>query len=357
MAMGLNDAGSTRSVLVTGGAGYIGAHACKALAASGYRPVVYDNLVRGHRRAVLWGPLEEGHIADAARLDEVFGRHRPIAVMHFAALSEVGQSFADPLAFYANNVSGSLVLAQRAIAHGVGAFVFSSTCAVYGTPERSPIGEDAPTQPINPYGRSKLMVETALRDAVAAHELDVVALRYFNAAGASRDAEIGEDHEPETHLIPRVLMAARDQGRIIGVNGTDYPTRDGSCVRDYIHVDDLAEAHVAALDRLLEGALDGFTALNLGTGKGHSVLDIVTAAERITGRRIRTETKPRRAGDAPRLVADPGAAFRVLDWRPRSSDLDTMLSTAWHWTQRQAADELPGTSTKQSPSEPVGAGG
>ncbi len=332
-------ANERRTVLVTGGAGYIGAHACKALAAAGYVPVVYDNFVRGHRRAVMWGPLEEGDVADAARLDAVFARHRPDAVMHFAALSEVGLSWSDPLAYYRNNVSGSFVLMERMLAHGVTTFVFSSTCAVYGVPERSPISEDTPLAPINPYGRSKAMVETALADAAGAHGLNAVAMRYFNAAGASPEAEIGEDHEPETHLIPRVLMAARDQGQVIGINGTDYPTRDGSCVRDYVHVDDLARAHVAALDHLLEGKLTGFHGINLGTGKGYSVLDIVAAAERVTGRRIRTETGPRRPGDAPRLIADPSKARDLFGWRPVASELDMLLSTAWEWTRHNSRAE------------------
>lgn len=323
-------------IIVTGGAGYIGAHACKALAAAGYTPVVYDSFVRGHRRAVRWGPLEVGDIADPARLDAVFARHGPVAVMHFAALSEVALSWRDPLTYLRNNVSGSLVLLERALAHGVRTFVFSSTCAVYGVPERSPIGEDVPLDPINPYGRSKMMVELALRDAVRAHGMNVAALRYFNAAGASPDGEIGEDHEPETHLVPRVLLAARDQSRVIGINGTDYPTRDGSCVRDYVHVDDLARAHVAALRRLLDGTLTGFNGINLGTGRGYSVLDVVSAAERITGRRIRTEIGPRRPGDAPRLIADPTRARDLLGWRPECSDLDTLIATAWEWTLRGA---------------------
>jgi UDP-arabinose 4-epimerase len=324
----------TRTVLVTGGAGYIGAHACKALARAGFRPVAYDNFVRGHRQAVMWGPLEEGDIADAHRLDDVFTRQRPVAVMHFAALSEVGLSWDDPLGYYRNNVAGSLVLLERAVAHGVRSFVFSSTCAVYGHAARSPLDESVPLAPINPYGRSKLMVEMALRDAAEAHGLDAMALRYFNAAGASADGEIGEDHEPETHLIPRVLMAARDQSQSIGVYGTGYPTCDGSCIRDYVHVDDLASAHVAAVERLLAGGLPGFRGLNLGTGRGYSVLHVVAEAERVTGRRIRTEVMPPRPGDAPQLIADASEARRLLGWEPRSSDLGTMLETAWRWTLR-----------------------
>lgn len=327
---------ATAKVLVTGGAGYVGAHACKALAAAGYVPVVYDNLMRGHRRAVMWGPLEVGDVTDAGRLDETFRRHRPAAVMHFAALSEIGSAWGDPHACFRNNVTGTLVLLERSIAHRVRTFVFSSTCAVYGVPERSPVGEDVPLAPINPYGRSKMMAESALREAAAAHGMGVAALRYFNAAGASRGGEIGEDHEPETHLVPRVLLAARDPRRVLRIHGTDHPTRDGSAVRDYVHVEDLARAHVAALERLSGDALTGFHAINLGSGRGHSVLDVVSAAERITGRRIRTRRGPRRAGDPPRLIADTTKARTLLDWQPECSDIDTLIATAWAWTMRNA---------------------
>jgi UDP-arabinose 4-epimerase len=323
------------TVLVTGGAGYIGAHACKALAAAGHLPVTYDDLSKGHARAVLWGPLEEGDIADTARLDAAFVRHRPAAVMHFAAASEVGESVADPLKYYRINVAGSERLVARALAHGVRAIVFSSTCAVYGLPERVPMDEALSRRPINPYGRSKLAVEMMLEDAAGAYGLDVAALRYFNAAGASADAEIGEDHDPETHVVPLVLAAARDQSRSIGVFGTDYPTRDGSCIRDFVHVEDLATAHVAALERLLAGTLRGFTGINLGAGRGASVLELVAAAEAVTGRRIRRELLPRRSGDPAELVADPTRARDVLGWEARRSDLATILSSAWNWMNRR----------------------
>ena len=326
------------TILVTGGAGYIGSHTAKALAAAGYTPVVYDSLLKGHGRAVQWGPFEAGDIADTARIDEVLARWKPAAVVHFAAVSEVVHSVRDPLFFYRLNTAGSLNLLSRALAHEVNAFVLSSTCSVYGQPERLPIDETTPCAPVNTYGRSKLMVETMLADAAAAYGLDAVALRYFNAAGASFEAEIGEDHHPETHLIPLVLAAAGDPSRSIAVNGADYPTPDGSCVRDYVHVNDLARAHVRAIERLLSGSLKGFSAINLGTGRGLSVLEILAHAERITGLPVRREIGPRRPGDPPFLVADPSAASRILDWRAEVSDPDTLITTAWRWMQRQRAE-------------------
>lgn len=324
------------NILVTGGAGYIGAHTCKALAAAGHTPITFDNLVKGHAEAVRWGPLERGDITDLARLDAVFARHVPEAVIHFAAASEVGESTKVPLKYYWTNVGGTVALAECALAHGVDKLVFSSTCAVYGTPERMPMDETLSHAPINPYGRSKAMGEVALRDAAKAQGLNAVALRYFNAAGASAQGDIGEDHTPETHLIPLILLAAKDPSRTVAVFGTDYPTRDGSCVRDFIHVDDLATAHVQAVDKLLSGELTGFHGLNLGTGKGFSVLEILTAAQRVTGRHIAVRHEGRRAGDAARLIADPRQAEQRLDWRATHSDLDVILSTAWCWTMRVA---------------------
>ncbi|ORE90792.1 UDP-glucose 4-epimerase [Stappia sp. 22II-S9-Z10] len=330
------------TILVTGGAGYIGAHTARALAAEGYRPVVYDNLLKGHTDAVQWGPFEAGDIADEARLDAVFAKWKPAAVIHFAALSEVAHSEADPLHFYRVNTAGSLTLVSRALAHEVKAFVLSSTCSVYGQPEVLPITEETPCAPVNTYGRTKLMVETMLRDAAAAYGLNAVALRYFNAAGASFEAEIGERHDPETHLVPLVLAAAGDPNRVIGVNGADYPTPDGSCVRDYVHVLDLASAHVKAIARLLDGRLSGFEAINLGTGKGTSVLEILAHAERITGRPVRREIRPRRPGDPPLLVADPARAAERLDWRAVHSDPDTLIATAWRFMEaRRAAETVP----------------
>jgi len=321
---------SGERVLVTGGAGYIGAHACKALAAAGYVPVVYDNLSRGRARAVKWGPLEEGDIQDGPRLADVLRRHAPVAVMHFAALTYVAESVEDPGLYYRNNVTGALALLDAMRAEGVARLVFSSSCATYGIPEKTPIAEDAPQNPISPYGQTKLIIELALRDYAPAYGLAAAALRYFNAAGADPDGEIGEDHDPETHLIPLVLEAAK-KGGAITVNGDDYPTPDGACVRDYIHVTDLAEAHVLALRALERGG--GFRALNLGVGHGVSVMEIIEAARRRTGRPIEVRVGPRRPGDPPVLTADPGRAAAELGWRPQLSDVDTLIDTAWRWLQ------------------------
>jgi UDP-arabinose 4-epimerase len=323
-----------KTVLVTGGAGYIGSHCAKALAAAGYVPVVYDSLVAGHADAVRWGPLERGDIADAARLDEVIAKHRPVAALHFAALIEVGASVRVPLSFYRANVAGSLTLVERLVAGGVDKIVFSSTCAIYGVPGLAgPLDESVPQAPISPYGRTKRMVEEMLADAAATGALSAVALRYFNAAGASPDGEIGERHDPETHLIPLVLAAARDR-RPVAIFGTDYPTRDGTCVRDYIHVDDLASAHVAALERLLDGTVTGFAGVNLGTGRGMSVREIVAEAERVTGSPVPVRLEPRRPGDPPALVADATRAQTLLGWQPTRSDPATILSSAWRFLMR-----------------------
>ena len=317
-------------VLVTGGAGYIGSHACKALAAAGYTPVTYDNLSIGNRWAVRWGPLERGDILDAARLHEVIKTHRPVGVLHFAALALVGESMTLPGLYYRTNTTGALILIEACRIHDVAAFVFSSTCAVYGTPERTPITEDTPTQPINPYGASKLMVERILDDYDMAHGLRHVALRYFNAAGADPDGEIGEARDVETHLVPLALEALLGRHPALKVFGTDYPTADGTAVRDYIHVADLAAAHVRALDGLLAGGPS--RKLNLGTGRGYSVREVLDACARVAGREVPHETGPRRPGDPPTLVADPAAALELLggDLLARS-DLDTIIETAWAW--------------------------
>jgi len=319
------------TVLVTGGAGYVGAHGCKALAEAGYQPVVYDNLVHGHEAAVRWGPLERGELSDRVRLDEVFGRYKPQAVMHFAAFTAVGESVADPGKYYRNNVAGSLSLFEATVAHGVGQLVFSSTAATYGLPARIPITEDEPNNPINPYGRSKLVVEQMLFDFERAHGLRSAIMRYFNAAGASPDGEIGETHDPETHLIPLALDAVAGKGSELTVFGTDYPTPDGTCIRDYIHVGDLADAHVRALDRLADGGAT--RAYNLGTGSGVSVREILDAAERITGRAVPHRFGPRREGDPPVLVSDASRARSELGWQSRMSDIDTIVATAWAWHQ------------------------
>jgi UDP-glucose-4-epimerase GalE len=321
------------TILVTGGAGYVGSHACKALAAAGHTPVVYDNLSRGHREFARWGPLESGDIRDGAKLDEVFAHHRPDAVMHFAALAYVGESVEQPALYYRNNVGGTLELLEAMRRAGVNLLVFSSTCSTYGVPERMPITEDLPQQPINPYGMSKLVVERVLRDYEPAYGLRSVALRYFNAAGCDPDGEVGEDHEPETHLIPRVLMAADGVLPRVDVFGTDYPTPDGTCLRDYIHVADLADGHVRALDYLQRGGAS--TAINLGTGRAFSVREVIAAAERVTGRRIPVHEGPRRAGDPPVLVADATRARAVLGFAPRFTEIEPIVATAWRWHERR----------------------
>jgi UDP-glucose-4-epimerase GalE len=325
----------SKAVLVTGGAGYIGAHACKALARAGYAPVVLDNLAYGHREAVRWGPCVEGDLADRALVADTIRRFDISAVMHFAAFAYVGESMTKPEIYFANNVVNSLGLLDVMRETGVRRIVFSSSCATYGVPERVPIAEDMPQRPVNPYGESKLMVERILHWEGVAHGLHHASLRYFNAAGADPAGEIGEHHEPETHLIPLVLDAALGRRAQIDVFGTDYPTPDGSAIRDYIHVTDLAEAHVLAL-RHIEGGGAGL-ALNLATGNGHSVREVIAAAERVTQRRIPRREMPRRPGDPPALVADPARARALLGWTAKHSDLDTILATAWEWHRRRFA--------------------
>jgi UDP-arabinose 4-epimerase len=321
------------TVLVTGGAGYVGSHAAKALAAAGYRPVSVDNLSRGSAAAVRWGPLEQGDILDRGFLDAVIARHRPTAVLHFAALAYVGESVTDPGRYYRTNVVGSLTLLEAMRDHGIGRIVFSSTCATYGLPVRLPLAEDHPQAPINPYGATKLAVERMLGDFGGAHGLGSVALRYFNAAGADPEGAIGENHEPETHLIPLAIGAALGVRPSLKIFGTDYPTADGTCIRDYIHVSDLAAAHVAALRHLEAGGTS--TACNLGTGAGLSVREIVAEVARVAGRPVPTETAPRRPGDPPELVADPARARALLGWTPRYSDITTVISTAYAWAARR----------------------
>lgn len=321
-----------RTILVTGGAGYVGSHACKALAAAGYTPIVYDNLGRGHRELVRWGPLEVGDLRDGTRLDEVFAQHRPEAVMHFAAFAYVGESVQDPALYYRNNVGGTLELLEAMRRAGVGALVFSSTCATYGVPERMPIAEDTPQRPINPYGTTKLVIENVLRDFDAAYGLRSVSLRYFNAAGCDPDGESGEIHDPEPHIIPRVLMAAAGELPRVDIFGTDYPTPDGTCLRDYIHVADLAQGHVQALDYLKRGGAT--TAVNLGTGRAFSVREVIAAAERVTAHRIPVREAPRRAGDPPVLVADATRARALFGFAPRFTEIEPIVATAWRWHMR-----------------------
>lgn len=316
-------------ILVTGGAGYIGSHTCKALAAAGHTPIVFDNLSNGHRDAVRWGPFEEGDITDLARLHEVFEAHAPEAVIHFAGLIEVGHSVSDPGAFWHTNVIGSWTLLQAMRVAGVARVVFSSTAAVYGIPETVPIPEDTPKVPVNPYGDTKRAVETMLANHAESDGLRFAALRYFNAAGADPEGELGERHNPETHLIPLVLQVARGQRETISVFGTDYPTPDSTAVRDYVHVSDLAAAHVAAVEHLNAGG--GSVTANLGTGTGYSVREIIETCRRITGHPIPHIDAPRRAGDPPQLVAAAARAAEQLGWTPAQSDLETIVATAWRW--------------------------
>lgn len=319
-------------VLVTGGAGYIGSHTCKALAEAGYTPIVYDSMCRGNAWSVKWGPLEVGDLMDGERLRDVLRKYRPAGVIHFAAFAYVGESMQNPLMYYRNNVGGTVSLLRSMAAEGVDQLVFSSTCATYGTPETNPIREDMPQNPINPYGQSKLMVEHILKDCTQDGSLSAVALRYFNAAGADVEGDIGEVHEPETHLIPLALGAAQGSAPPLSVFGNDHLTPDGTCIRDYIHVTDLADAHVKAFAHT--SGNEGFAAFNLGTGAGSSILEVIHAAQEVTGREVPFSFGPRRAGDPAALVADPSLARDVLGWSAQHSDLRNILQTAWNWMQR-----------------------
>lgn len=323
-------------VLVTGGAGYIGSHAVLALQAAGYEVVVFDNLVYGHRdivQSVLKVELIEGDTNDRALLDRVFASRPFSAVMHFAAYAYVGESVSQPDKYYRNNVTGTLTLLEAMVAAGIKNFVFSSTCATYGVPKTVPIPEDHPQDPINPYGATKLMVERILADFDRAYDFKSVAFRYFNAAGADPGGRLGEDHQPETHLIPLVLMAALGQRDSISIYGTDYPTPDGTCIRDYIHVTDLAEAHVLGLDYLLKGGdSDRF---NLGNGNGFSVREVIEMARNVTGRSIEAIECDRRPGDPPALVGSAEKARSILGWNPQYADLEKILTHAWVWHQKR----------------------
>lgn len=331
--------GKLMRILVTGGAGYIGSHTAKALARAGYEPVVLDNFGTGHRSAVRWGPLVEGDLQDAGLISKVIKEHEVKAVIHFAASLLVGESMAQPQKYYWNNVVNTLKLLDAMLATNVKHIVFSSSAAVYGTPDKVPIPEDHPLRPINPYGETKLIMERALHWYAAAYGLRSAALRYFNAAGADPQSEIGEDHHPETHLIPLVVRATLGLISFVEIYGTDYPTPDGTAIRDYIHVTDLADAHVLALRYLMEGGES--VALNLGTGRGFSVREVVAAVEQCSGgRKTTVRDAPRREGDPPSLVADPGRAAKLLGWRPQYSDLDTIVQTAWKW--HAAHEELHG---------------
>lgn len=317
------------NVLVTGGAGYVGSHAVRALLAAGHRVIVLDNLCSGHAKAVHPdAELMTGDMADVALLDKLFTRHRFDAVMHFAAFIEVGESVTDPLKFYDNNIGASIKVLRAMQRHGVKRFVFSSTCATYGIPDRMPITEDMPQFPASPYARVKLAVEWALQDSAAAWGLGFIALRYFNAAGAAADGTIGEDHNPESHLIPNVLKVALGQRESVNIFGTDYPTGDGTCVRDYVHVDDLAQAHVLAIDAIKPGKGRFY---NAGTGHGATVRQVVEVARAVTGHAIPVVEGPRRAGDVPQLYADATRIRRELNWTPRYESLHDIVASAWAW--------------------------
>jgi len=321
-------------VLVTGGAGYIGSQTAKALARAGHEPVVYDNLSSGHRWAVKWGASVEGDLADTRLLAKTLIAHRIEAILHFAASIQVSESVENPRKYFWNNVVNTLRLLDAALDEGVQAIVFSSSAAVYGDPEKIPIPEDHPTRPVNPYGETKLMMERALEAYGAAYGLRWVALRYFNAAGADPDGELGEEHHPESHLIPLVIQAALGRRPHVEVFGTEYPTPDGTAIRDYIHIVDLADAHVRALEYLARGGES--VALNLGTGAGHSVREVIAAVGRMGDGKVPFRDAPRRAGDPPILVADPARARELLDWKPQHPDLDSIVQSAWKWHSKNS---------------------
>ena len=318
-----------KKVLVTGGAGYIGSHAVRELDRAGYRPITVDNLSEGHREAVTAGELEVGDLADEGFLTSVFEKYDFTAVMHFASRCYVGESVENPRRYYEENVGNALTLLRVMLRKRVTRFILSSTCATYGQPLQVPISEGHPQDPVNPYGESKFFIERILRQYDRAYGLRFVSLRYFNAAGASLDAQIGEAHDPETHLIPLILRVAGGSERNLNVYGDDYPTEDGTCIRDYIHVVDLAAAHVSALKWLEPAGKSEF--FNLGTGSGFSVLQMIKMAEEVTGKSVLFDVGPKRDGDPPELIADPSKALDVLGWKAQHSDLRTILETSWRW--------------------------
>lgn len=333
----MTQSGSPATILVTGGAGYIGSHVCLALAAAGHRPVAYDDLSGGHAWAVQWGPLVQADLADAAALDAALAAYRPQAVIHLAGLIAVGESVDQPARYHRVNVAGTGILLDAMRRHAVDRIVFSSSAAVYGEPRAVPIREDHPLAPINPYGETKQQAEAMLAAAAAAHGLRAVSLRYFNAAGAEPAGRIGEAHPVETHLIPLVLGAASGCLPPVTLFGTDYPTRDGSCLRDYVHVCDLADAHVAALDWLARQPGAGAAAFNLGAGEGATVREVIACAEAVTGRTVPVRVAGRRPGDPVALLADGTLARRALGWQPHRSGLAEIIGSAWRWECRAGA--------------------
>lgn len=329
----MNKRSDSKTVLVTGGAGYIGAHVCKALATAGMEPVVYDDFSQGKLESVRWGPFESGNILDSNRLDQVCKKYRPFSVMHFAALASVEESMIDPGRYWHNNVSGTLTLLESMRANSIQRMVFSSSCAVFGAPLVEAISESTPKRPVNPYGHTKLVTEYALRDCFNAYGINSVSLRYFNAAGADEDGEIGEEHEPETHLIPLTLKSVLSSGQPVTIRGTDYLTPDGTCVRDFIHVSDLAVAHLRALEYLQINP--GEHQFNLGNGTGFSVRQVIDAVAKVTGRRPNVVLGERRPGDPAKLVADSRAAMKKLKWKPRYTDIEAIVDSAWNWFKHQ----------------------
>lgn len=315
-------------ILITGGAGYIGSHTCKALARSGFIPVTIDNLVHGHEWAVKWGPLEVGDLNSVDQLGEIVSKHQFVGAIHFAAYAYVGESVENPEKYYYNNVVGTLNLLKVLMRQGIMNIVFSSSCAVYGVPDTLPITETQRQQPVNPYGMTKFVVERILQDFDLAYGLRYASLRYFNAAGADPEGEVGEDHDPETHAVPLAIQATLGQRSLFEIYGTDYPTPDGTAIRDYVHVSDLAAGHVLAMEYLLNNSS---IVLNLGTGRGHSVREVVAAVERVSGRSVTVREGPRRPGDPPVLVADSGKAKKVLGWQPVHSTIDKIVETAFRW--------------------------
>lgn len=320
-------------ILVVGGAGYIGSHTNKELNKRGYDTVIYDNLVYGHKESVKWGVLEIGDIADEVRLEEVFQKYPIEAVIHFAAYAYVGESVGNPAKYYQNNVCNTVALLEMMRKYNVNTIVFSSTCATYGVPAQVPITEDMPQQPINPYGATKLMVERIMADYHAAYGLNYCCLRYFNAAGADPEGEIGESHTPETHLIPLVLDAASGIRESISIFGTDYPTEDGTCIRDYIHVTDLADAHIRALEYLKKGGESG--CFNLGNGNGDSVARVIEAARKVTEKEIKVKMEERRPGDPPALIGSAKKAQQILGWKPQHTNVETIIEHAWKWHEKK----------------------
>lgn len=324
------------TVLVTGGAGYIGSQTCKVLAARGYLPISLDNLIYGHEWAVQWGPFIAGDIADSLIMDQIFSDYQPTAVIHFAAYAYVGESVEHPAKYYQNNVSGSIKLLEAMRRHGCKNIIFSSSCATYGMPRQVPISESHPQNPINPYGHSKLMMEQIIQDYGNAYGIRYAILRYFNAAGADPEGRIGEDHDPETHLIPLLLQTVQGQRDYTEVYGTDYDTPDGTAIRDYVHVKDLADAHVLAL-KYLNGSRQNFC-INLGSGEGSSVMEVIQAVQQVTGKPVAYRLVGRRPGDPPVLVAKADQAYSLLGWKPDFNDIKKTILTAWNWHQSQSKE-------------------